>query len=52
MSAELRDDVWDDLDDEVLVVASNLFSRELGKIILTNSVYKLFYRIMVIKYIR
>ncbi|XP_040533775.1 probable ATP-dependent DNA helicase HFM1 isoform X7 [Gallus gallus] len=31
MSAELRDDVWDDLDDEVLVVASNLFSRELDE---------------------
>ncbi|XP_031470619.1 probable ATP-dependent DNA helicase HFM1 isoform X2 [Phasianus colchicus] len=31
VNAELRDDVWDDLDDEVLVVASNLFSRELDE---------------------
>ncbi|XP_019473984.1 probable ATP-dependent DNA helicase HFM1 isoform X2 [Meleagris gallopavo] len=31
VNAELKDDVWDDLDDEVLVVASNLFSRELDE---------------------
>ncbi|XP_072199848.1 probable ATP-dependent DNA helicase HFM1 [Excalfactoria chinensis] len=29
VKAELRDDVWDDVDDEVLVDASNFFSREL-----------------------
>ncbi|XP_065597638.1 probable ATP-dependent DNA helicase HFM1 [Cyrtonyx montezumae] len=31
MNTELRDDIWDDLDDEVLVVASNLSSRELDE---------------------
>ncbi|KAM6343166.1 LOW QUALITY PROTEIN: putative ATP-dependent DNA helicase HFM1 [Alca torda] len=28
---ELRDDIWDDIDDEKLVLASNFASRELGK---------------------
>ncbi|XP_021260589.1 probable ATP-dependent DNA helicase HFM1 isoform X2 [Numida meleagris] len=31
VNAELRDDVWDDLDDEVLVVASNFSRRELDE---------------------
>lgn len=33
---ELRDDVWDDIDDEKLVFASNFANRELGKVILTK----------------
>ena len=33
---ELRDDVWDDIDDEKLVFASNFASRELGEVILTK----------------
>lgn len=33
---ELREDVWDDIDDEKLVLASNFDSKELGKVILTK----------------
>ena len=33
---ELRDDVWDDIDDDKLVFASNFAGRELGKVILTE----------------
>lgn len=36
MDFELTDDVWDDIDDEKLVFASNFTSRELGKVILTK----------------
>lgn len=36
MDFELRDDIWDDIDDEKLVFASNFVSRELGKVISTN----------------
>lgn len=36
MDFELTDDVWNDIDDEKLVFASNFTSRELGKVILTS----------------
>lgn len=36
MDFELRDDIWDDIDDEKLVFASNFVSGELGKVISTN----------------
>lgn len=36
MDFELRDDIWDDIDDEKLVFASNFVSRELGKVISTD----------------
>lgn len=36
MNFELRDDIWDDIDDEKLVFASNFVSRESGKVISTN----------------
>lgn len=36
MDFELGDDIWDDIDDEKLVFASNFVSKELGKVISTN----------------
>lgn len=36
MDFDLRDDIWDDIDDEKLVFASNFVSIELGKFISTN----------------
>lgn len=36
MDFDLGDDIWDDIDDEKLVFASNFVSRELGKFISTN----------------
>lgn len=34
VNSELRDDIWNDLDDEILVYASDFSSGELGKIVL------------------